>query len=71
MYRVPNTGSENAGENRYSKCQICGRILSRCESRLWEGYSFFKREVSAWIIIRVKSLWQDQLWEVNRKYRVF
>lgn len=34
-------------------------------------YLFFKREASAWIIIRVKSLCQDQLWEVNRKYRVF
>ena len=51
---------ENAGENRQSKCQIYGRISSRCESRLWEVYSFFKRELSAWIIIRAKSLCQYQ-----------
>ena len=34
--------------------------ISRCNSRLWEVYSFFGVGASAWIIIRVKSLCQDQ-----------
>ena len=50
-------GSENG--------KYYGRISSRCKSRLWEVYSFFKREASAWIIIRVKSLCQSGTATIN------
>ena len=57
-YRMPVV--ENAGEKLQSKWQIYGRISSRCKGRRWRVYSFFDSGSSAWIIIRVKSLCQDQ-----------
>ena len=46
--------------NHWCKWQIYDKLLSRCKSRLWEVYSFFRGWSSAWIIIGVKSLCQDQ-----------